>query len=422
MPTTSTDATTPGTPKGVNASWTISLFGTAVGAGILFLPINAGAHGLWPLLVATILIGPMTYLSHRALARMVCVSPKQGEDITVVARDYFGPKVGWGITILYFCAIYPIVLIYGVSITNAVDSLIVQQLGGPHINRVLLSGALVGVMTLVMVVGQKLMLAVTQVIVYPLILLLGAISVYLIPRWDFSSFAGTPSGGVWATAGAIWLIIPVLVFAFNHSPAISQFSLAMQRAHGPGATRNASIVLAFTAGLLTIFTMFFVWSCSLSLGTDGLLAARESNLPVLSYMANVFDTPVMTYIAPLIAITAIVSSYFGHVLGASEGARAIARGGFELAGRRPPEERRLELGVYLFIFLTTWLAAILNPSILGLIESLVGPIIAALLYLMPMYAIHKVEVLKPYRKRLSNVFVTLAGLVAITAIVYSLVN
>ncbi|MEJ4100123.1 HAAAP family serine/threonine permease [Corynebacterium mastitidis] len=404
-------------PRGLDASWTISLFGTAVGAGILFLPINAGSSGVWPLLVATLLIGPMTYFSHRALARMVCVSPRKGEDITVVARDYFGEKIGWVITLLYFAAIYPIVLIYGVSITNTVDSLIVNQLGGPSVPRALLSGLLVGAMTLVLVFGQKLMLAVTQVLVYPLIFLLGAISLYLIPSWDLQGFFGAPGKGVWATAAAVWLVIPVLVFAFNHSPAISQFSLAMQRNHGERATRRASVVLAYTAVLLTVFTMFFVWSCSLALGTEGLAAAREANLPVLSYMANVFDNPVLSYLAPVIAIAAIVSSYFGHVLGAAEGAESIVRG----IARRDLPARPLTLGVYAFIFLTTWLAAIVNPSVLDLIETLSGPVIAALLYLMPMYAISKVPALAPYRGQASNVFIVVSGLVAISAIVFKIV-
>ncbi|MFA4763068.1 HAAAP family serine/threonine permease, partial [Helicobacter pylori] len=36
--------------KKINAfdlRWMVSLFGTAVGAGILFLPIRAGGHGVW---------------------------------------------------------------------------------------------------------------------------------------------------------------------------------------------------------------------------------------------------------------------------------------------------------------------------------------------------------------------------------------
>ena len=73
------------------------------------------------------------------------------------------------------------------------------------------------------------------------------------------------------------------------------------------------------------------------------------------------------------------------------------------------------------MFVTTWLVAIANPSVLSLIESLAGPVIAMILYLMPMYAIHKLPALEPYRGKLSNVFVTVAGLVAVSGIIYGLV-
>lgn len=402
-------------PAAINRSWVISLFGTAVGAGILFLPINAGAGGLWPLLVVTLLIGPMTYFSHRALSRFVCLSPRPGEDITLVAKDYFG-KVGGGlITALYFLAIYPIVLIYGVSITNTVDSFIVNQFHGPHIPRALLSLVLITLMMLVMIFGERLMLLVTGAIVYPLIFLLFAVSLYLIPQWKLGSFTEAHSLGT--TLKYIWLIIPVLVFAFNHSPAISQFSLAMQRAHGADAERNASKVLKRTALILVTFTMLFVWSCALTLGNDGLAKAREENITVLSYLANVNDSPIISFVGPVVAIVAIVSSFFGHYLGAAEGAEGV------VASIAPHANRKaVKTGVTAFLFLTTWLAAILNPSILGLIESLSGPVIAAILYLMPMYAIYKVPRLEPYRKQLSNIFVIVMGLVAISGIFFTLIR
>src|SRR5699024_12841042 len=69
-------------PNAVNTNWVISLFGTAVGAGILFLPINAGGFGFWPLLIATALIGPVTFLSHRALSRMTRASARPRQDIS----------------------------------------------------------------------------------------------------------------------------------------------------------------------------------------------------------------------------------------------------------------------------------------------------------------------------------------------------
>jgi serine transporter len=105
------------------------LFGTAVGAGILFLPINAGMGGFWPLVLMAIIIGPMTYLAHRGLSRFVCSSAIAGSDITQVVEEHFGIGAEKANTWLYFLAIYPIVLIYGVGITNTVDSFIINQLG-----------------------------------------------------------------------------------------------------------------------------------------------------------------------------------------------------------------------------------------------------------------------------------------------------
>ena len=323
------------------------------------------------------------------------------------------------ITVLYFLAIYPIVLIYGVGITNTVESLLVNQLGLPPVPRVLLSGVLIALMMLVMVAGQRLMLAVTRWLVYPLILALLGVTIYLVPTWQVGDLAVVPSAGELTLS--VWLIIPVLVFAFNHSPAISQFSLAMQREHGTDAPAAASRVLRRTTVLLVLFTMGFVWSCVLSLGATGLQEAREANLPVLSHLANVQDNPWIGYLGPAVAIVAIVSSFFGHYLGASEGAAGIVRSMLP-ARIRQPQDRTLRRGIAVFIFLTTWAAAVLNPSILSLIESLAGPVIAVILYLMPMYAVRRIPALAPYRGQLSNVFVTVAGLVAISGILFTLVR
>ena len=406
--------------KKFDTGWMISLFGTAIGAGILFLPINAGAGGLWPLLIVTVLIGPMTYLAHRALSRMVCASRRPGDDITVVVRDFFGEAAGKVVTLFYFAAIFPIVLIYGIGITNTVDSLIVNQLGLQSPPRWLLSGILIALMMLVMVAGQRLMLVVTEWLVYPLILMLAGITLYLIPSWKFdASMLQAPAAGELALS--VWIVIPVLVFAFNHSPAISQFSLAMKNQYGVHASDKASRILKRTTVLLVLFAMGFVWSSVLSLGPEGLAAAREANLPVLSYVANVQGTPFIAYLGPAVAIAAIGSSFFGHYLGAAEGLAGIVRGFVDADGSRIGD-RTLRIAIAVVIFLATWLAAVVNPSILSLIESLAGPVIAIVLFLMPMYAIHKVPALAAYRGRISNVFVVVAGVVAVGGILISLLR
>ncbi|HLS58680.1 MAG TPA: hypothetical protein VK022_03540, partial [Paracoccaceae bacterium] len=174
-----------------------------------------------------------------------------------------------------------------------------------------------------------------------------------------------------------------------------------------------------TAIMLLGFVMLFVFSCVLALTPEQLAEARAQNLPVLSYLANVHGSPLIAYFGPIIAFLAIMSSFFGHYLGAAEGLHGIVRNQFD------PDEKRfsdptLIRGVTIFMFLTTWGVAVLNPSILGIIEVLSGPVIAAILYLMPMYAIHNVPALARFRGRPSNVFVTVMGLIAMSGILYSI--
>lgn len=65
--------------------------------------------------------------------------------------------------------------------------------------------------------------------------------------------------------------------------------------------------------------MFFVFSCVLTLTPEELAQAKVQNISILSYLANKFDNPIISYFGPLVAFLAIGSSFFGHYLGAREG-------------------------------------------------------------------------------------------------------
>ena len=395
----------------------MSLFGTAVGAGILFLPINAGMNGFWPLVAMTLIVGPMTYFAHRGLARFVLSSKKPGSDITEVVEDHFGLTAGKLITLLYFFAIYPIVLIYGVGITNTVDSFMVNQLGMESMPRALLSIILILGMMSVMIAGEKLMLKVTQFLVYPLVAILFFMSVYLIPDWNLSSVSQMPSLGDFSLT--LWITIPVLIFSFNHSPIVSAFSQAQAREHGKHAEEKASAILGRAAIMLVGFVMLFVFSCVLSLTPADLAAAKQENLAILSYLANKHESPFISYLGPVVAFVAIVSSFFGHYLGAREGLNGLITKQLKSSGKTISNKKINQFTV-IFMVLTIWFVATLNPSILGMIETLGGPIIAAILFIMPMYAVRKVPAMQKYQGKVSNAFVTVMGLIAMSAILYGI--
>lgn len=405
--------------------WMLSLYGTAIGAGVLFLPINAGVGGLIPLLVMLVLAFPMTFFAHQALCRFVLSGKKPEGDITVVVEEAFGRTAGNFITVLYFFAIYPILLVYSVGITNTVDSFMVHQLGMASIPRALLSFILVAFLMSIVHFGEELIVKVMSILVFPFIAVLMILALFLIPEWNgeiFSNVSLTSAGseGSQSILMTLWLVIPVMVFAFNHSPIISSLAVAKRKEYGDVyAEQKCSRIIAASNIMMVVTVMFFVFSCALCLTPAELLDAKAQNISTLSYLANRFNSPVIEYIGPPIAFIAMAKSFLGHYLGGKEGFNGVVNKLLRSCDKTisPAKLDKIAIG---FMFITAWGIATLNPSILGLIESLGGPILAILLFLMPMYAIHKLPALAKYRGKLSNVFIVIMGLIAISAAIYNL--
>ena len=401
--------------------WMLSLYGTAIGAGTLFLPINAGLHGIWPLIIMTLLAFPMTYFSHQALCRFVLSGSSTTGDITVVVEEHFGKVAGKMITMLYFLAIYPILLMYSVAITNTTESFIINQLGMQAPPRVLLAIILILALMAIVRFGQQMIVKSMSLLVYPFVCILLVLSLYLAPHWNDAIFHYNEVANANNSSSflmTLWMIIPVMVFSFNHSPIISSFAVNQKQTYGKQAEEKSSWILKYSHIMMVVTVMFFVFSCVLSLSPQDLASAKQQNISILSYLANHFHTPTIAYIAPIIAFIAIAKSFLGHYLGASEGLHGLISKSFS---EKKLSNQKLYTLIEVFMILSCWAVATINPNILTMIETLGGPVIAIILFLMPMYAILKVPAMKKYRNPLSNVFVTIIGFITISAILFKLI-
>jgi len=256
-------------------------------------------------------------------------------------------------------------------------------------------------------------------LVYPFVLVLAAIGLYLVPGWNGAVMNEVPGAGQFGLT--LWLSIPAMVFSFNHSPAISRFVVAQQKEYGAAAESKADQIEKWSAAMMVLVVMFFVFSCVLSLTPADLAAAKAQNISILSYLGNKFDNPLMSVLTPAVAFVAITKSFFGHYLGAREGLVGLVSQ--QLRGRgKPVNEKAVNRFSALAMVGAVWLAATLNPSILGMIESLCGPIIAALLFILPMYAVRKVPAMRRYAGQPGNVVVLFIGAVAMSAIIWSLIS
>ncbi|MGP1929527.1 MAG: HAAAP family serine/threonine permease [Arsenophonus sp. ER-BJ3-MAG3] len=408
--------------------WMLSLYGTAIGAGVLFLPINAGIGGLLPVILMTFIAFPMTFFSHRGLTRFVLSSSKLNSNIIDVVEEYFGRLAGNLITVLYFFSIYPILLIYGVFITNSVENFIVELLGYSNIfPRWLLSLFLVGGIMTIVNFGEKFILKIISILVFPFIISLVIFSFYMIPYWNmvaletfsFSNITMSFSKNSQNIFVAIWLIIPVMVFAFNHSPIISAFAISNRNEYGKYADQKSSQILTSAHILMVLTVMFFVLSCVFTLSPDDLIKAKKANISILDYLSGYFDKIFIKYTASIIAFTAIIKSFLGHYLGACEGFNGLVYRSYRSIDKEI-NTKKLNKVTAIFMFVTTWLTATLNPSILNIIESLSGPVITILLFIIPVYTSNKIPVMRKYDDCISNIFITIIGVIAISSIMYKL--
>ncbi|WP_038603908.1 SLC5/6 family protein [Corynebacterium atypicum] len=405
--------------------WMLSLFGTAIGAGVLFLPINAGIGGIIPLIIMTIIALPMAYWAHRAMTRFVLSGTVEGGDITDTVTEHFGSTAGAIMTVLYFLSIYPILLVYSVTITNTVSSFMEHQLHMNPPNRGLLSFILIAALILIVRMGKDMVVKVMSTLVFPFIAVLVALSLFLIPQWNTALFSTFSLESAKASSGhsllvTLLLLVPVIVFSFNHSPIISSFATTYREEYGAAADVKTGKTLFHAEALMVVVVMFFVFSCALSLTPENLAEAKEQNITILSYLANHFDSPIIAWVAPIIAMVAVAKSFLGHYLGAAEGFEGLVIKAAKAGNKEIGHTKTLATATLIFMLVTSWLIAWANPSILGMIETICGPTIAIILFLLPMYAIHKVPALKRFRGTFSNVFTTVIGCIAVITIFYNI--
>ena len=404
-----------------DTTWTLGLFGTAIGAGVLFFPIRAGFGGLIPILLMLVLAYPIAFYCHRALARLCLSGSNPSGNITETVEEHFGKTGGV------------------VTITNTFMTFWENQLGFAPLNRGFVALFLLLLMAFVIWFGKDLMVKVMSYLVWPFIASLVLISLSLIPYWnsavidqvDLGSLSLTGHDGILIT---VWLGISIMVFSFNFSPIVSSFVVSKREEYekdfGRDFTeRKCSQIISRASMLMVAVVMFFAFSCLFTLSPANMAEAKAQNIPVLSYLANHFASMTCTkttfaitleYAASIIALVAIFKSFFGHYLGTLEGLNGlILKFGYK-GDKTKVSLGKLNTLSMIFIMGSTWVVAYANPNILDLIEAMGAPIIASLLCLLPMYAIRKAPSLAKYRGRLDNVFVTVIGLLTILNIVYKL--
>ena len=418
---TNTGSTTDPCMTRYEIAWVMALTGTGLGAGVLYLPFAIGAAGFLPVVILTAFCIPLIFLSHRNLSR-VCLAPSfPGGDMHSVVKSAFPQSVSYFLLVVCFFSVFPTLLIYAIGVTNITGSFIEHQLLMPVPDKGLMGVVLITLLVAVLAGGEKWLLRVVSGMVMPLTLIMLCLAVYLVPYWkaDFL-FYSAERNEFWKV---LFLGLPVMTFSFYHAPMCSIMARGY-RDKKNSFIRNYSItdrVHLVSTVLLFAVIVFFVVSCLMCLSQEDLVSNQGANLPILSVLANQSGNPWFSIIAPVIAFLSISTSFFGFFLGTVELINRllvwVVRVLLKREGVTPGSVHRVSI---VFAAVGCWVAAVGNWDILNAIAGLVAPMMAIVVFFIPLVAIYRVPELSILKNPRSDVYVLICGVTVVFSFLISL--
>lgn len=398
--------------------WGFALYGTAVGAGTLFLPIQLGSAGSLVLFVTALVAWPLTYWPHKALSQFILAAPirEAGDGITNAVKHYYGKRVGNLITFLYFIAFFVIILIYAVAITNS----LIEQVAAHHhlskIGRIAISFSVVMALNLIFLMGRQATIKAMGLLVFPILAYFLFLSLYMIKSWQphMLSLQGEFSS---QTLHQLWLALPVMVFAFSHTPIISTFSVAQRESHGDRAMHSCRRIMRVAYLVICVSVLFFVFSCYLSIPGAYIQEAKDKGLTILSALSlEPGSQPWLAISGIVVAIVAMSKSFLGTYFGVIEGATELTRTAFKQIGIERSHRFNRSVSI-LVVGLITFGVCSINPNALSMIYAISGPLIAMILFIMPTLSTYLIRELKPYRS-LGNLITLIVGILCVSVMFF----
>ena len=403
-------------------SWILALFGTAVGAGILYLPLEVGSTGIWALVVLSAVVFPLIYYSHKSILDLL-LSESENSDYPSLVVSSFGRRFSQVVVIIYFITFYAVLFSYSIGLNANLGDFLFQMgatstnwAKGPYLSFLILSA-----LALLHTVGAKVVLRAMTALTFVLIVVLFGLSVYLIPFWDLSVFHREFSWLVFVSDTL--LILPILTFSFVFFPAMSSMVSAYRQSTQSSqdeASRTLGRLALKTSALLMLFVLFFVFSCLLALAPEEFARAEAENLNCLAILSAKDGIPkTLALIAPLIGLAALLTSFVGVFLAVRESAHQIVGQVLSRiachsawAAQFMESRKGIDSFVLFSLFSSLWILTLANPSVMELFGLLITPLVAIFLFILPVAILVKINGFTVL-KNPSHVFVLLTGVVVL---------
>ena len=382
----------------IDIGWIILSIGMAIGAGIVFLPVQAGIVGLWVFLASALIAYPSLYLFQRLFINTVVESDKCC-DYPEVISGYLGRNWGVLLGLLYFAMLILWVFVYSTAITNDSASYL-QTFGitsGLLSKNPLYSLILIGSLVLLASRGEAFLFKISTFLVLTKLGIVAFLGVTMIHLWSPANIASFPSWDVLLRQTIITLpfTLTSILFLQTLSPMVISYrartvSRAVAR-HKALRAMNIAFVILF----VTVY--FYAVSFTLALGREDAERAYRENISALAIAAQLFPHSISTFLGVVLNLFAVTTAFFGVYLGFEEACRGLVLNLLSRFGAEKSVSRRwLDRGIRLFLIAIAWFVVCRQVPVLNF-TSISSPIFGFVGCLIPAWLVLRVPSLARYR-------------------------
>jgi serine transporter len=380
--------------------WVTLNIGMGIGAGIVFLPLQAGLVGFWIFLIAIILAYPALYLFQRLFINTIA-SARACEDYPTVISEYLGRRWGVALGFIYFIMLVIWVFVYSQTLTNdSASYLYTYGVTSVVLSKYYLYGLVVVIILVFLAFKSKtLLFRLSKILVVIILVILVVLGLMMIPQWDTCNILELHHSFLHIT-GSVIITLPFAMTSILFLQSLSPMVIAMRSKYEDvELTRRKSLKIMNTSFLiLGSIVFFFAFSCTLSVSHHNAVKAFHENISFLAIIAKVFPGVTLKVMGVALDIFAIMTSFFGVIIAFHEACFGLYMNIFvkNKIPKKNVNTKFISRGIIIFIVLISWGAILINTPILYF-TSICSPIFGIVGCFIPVILVYKSDKLKEYR-------------------------
>ncbi|GAB3629997.1 Inner membrane transport protein YhjV [Pandoraea terrae] len=378
--------------------WVILCVGMAIGAGIVFLPVQVGITGVWVFAASVVLAYPALYMMQQLYLQTLSGST-ECENYAGIITQYFGKNWGIFLAVVYFFMLLKGMLTYSLAVTFDTAKYL-QSFGmttGLLSNSPFFSLAILCLLVLIAAQGEKLIFKVSGPLVLFKLGVVVLLGVVMIPHWD-TRVNLPPLPEIKRFVIDTILTVPFTLFSILFVQILSPMNIAFRKVEKDPriATYRAIRANRIAYAILAIAVLFFATSFAFALSHEQALLAKAQNISALALAGSVIPGDGVLYMTAALNVFAILTAFLGIYLGFEESIKGMV---MNILTRFVPHERvnarLVSAGICVFIVLGLWLWVQTRFSIL-LLQQLASPIYGIASFIIPCVLVYKVPALRKY--------------------------